>query len=378
MLSNIQYQRQKVVASAVAFVLLLIMMPSTAHAQSNLNYERQLDVTLQIDTPLENGLYLEGKLVSIRIITKNISNETKYVNVGGYIWRIVPSSSSTNNEELIDELHDDNNNALVPGQVTYNFMNNVYLAGNYHLYVLSSPSNGGGGDYEHLYFTINTTQDLFVKKQADFTEEQAKSAAQSADIASQSMLVAIISIAVGSIIAGATLIINNKQRKATEKYSKEQIETVTKSNELLMTELRARLRPQLEFAKTQASLQGFEGGDHIRFCGRIRNAGSVPARNIVASSSVTNNDQLTELVREKSRLPFSQTLVGTILPGGYFDYYLTKQGPETTYLVIWFEYTFLGNEKEEALVWINLIPGSEELNHRWFTHEDIKEVQKLE
>ncbi|MEM2141062.1 hypothetical protein [Nitrososphaera sp.] len=364
------------VALVTVVVLLLFTIPSTVFAQANTTYEKQLEVTVQIDTPSENGLYLEGKIVSIRIITENIGNETKYVSVTGYIWRIVPSSTSANNEELIDELHDDNNNALVPGQVTYNFMNNVYSAGNYHMYVLSTPTNGGGGDYEHFYFTINTAQDLFVKKQADFTEEQAKSAAQSANIASQSMLVAVISIVLGSIIAGATLFISNKQRKATEKYSKEQIDAVTKSNELLRTELRARLRPQLEFAKTQGSLQGFEGGDHIRFWGRIRNAGSVPARNIVASSSVTGNDQLAELIREKSQLRLSQTRIGTILPGGYFDYYLTKQGPETAYLAIWFEYTFLGNEKEEALVWINLIPGSEELNHRWFTHEDISEARK--
>lgn len=164
----------------------------------------------------------------------------------------------------------------------------------------------------------------------------------------------------------------------TNKRTRESNELTRQSNELTRMELRARIRPVLEFSKTQASLQGCEPNYHTRLILTLKNSGVVPARKINAHYMETSNDAIEELVKEKDEIKSRNLPIGTIQNGGHHDFFIDidwPKGKERTKLVIWLEYSY-SDQKDEAVVVLDVTPGMEPVPHKWYVRDDIVEAEQ--
>lgn len=317
-----------------------------------------INATIQFDTPDTDGLYLQNRWISIRVITTNISERTDNATISILLFQSIPRTSSNSPNELkIDEIRD--RMTLAPGQATSNFVNHSYLAGSYRIEV-STAGEHGRGTVSQKFLDIVTLQELYSKQQAEYSKEQVDIATRNEVSSGIGLTVSIGSAVTIGLIAIFTMIATFKQA-----------ESAKQSTELARMELKERLQPQLELRETSALIRS--ANNSIQFRGQVRNVGAVAARNITGRLAIVDSDQLSGILRRRADIMREQaTIVGTLMPGGEFLYVFDKAGTQSQYVVIWFQYNFLRDEQEEACVWINVVGGTTaNVSHRWWVDEDI-------
>ena len=155
--------------------------------------------------------------------------------------------------------------------------------------------------------------------------------------------------------------------------------TTRESNKLLRTDLEARLRPLFEFENFYAGLQTSGDKQTVNLTITIKNVGMVPARKIIAHIKESNNNKISDLIKEKDDIRKTSFEFGTIPNGGHRPYAQKipwiKDKPRTNF-VMWFDYIYLNNQKDSFMVVFDVTPGSGVINYVWFSKEDIEEAEK--
>ncbi len=175
-------------------------------------------------------------------------------------------------------------------------------------------------------------------------------------------------VVVTAILVGITLWSSWKTSKHTETQL-----------ELTQKELRAKMKPLLEFEDTKTFMKKASDKPFVMYRCKIKNSGVVPARKITVHVRESNNDQIAHLVKERKDFFQTSRPIGTIQPSGHIDFshdVLWEDGKKTTKLVIWFEYSFLENEKEESIAVLFIKPGLTTVRHLWYVNQDIEEATK--
>jgi TIR domain len=131
----------------------------------------------------------------------------------------------------------------------------------------------------------------------------------------------------------------------------------------------------------QKSVIGINLPDELTFSGTIKNTGSTDARNILFHAKEVSSDDLGLLIKEKSEILSNPKSLGSLVPGGSTKFF-TKTGWKhdrpTALIAIWLQYTFLENEKEEALLVVEVGPllTLENMNQKRYTDHDIREAEQ--
>lgn len=87
-----------------------------------------------------------------------------------------------------------------------------------------------------------------------------------------------------------------------------------------------------------------------------------------------------DLIKERSQILSNSTELGTIVPGGSRDYIFVidwNSNKQTTLLALWFQYTFLENEKDANVVIIRVAGGwnQNDMSQRRYAYEEIKKAE---
>lgn len=172
-------------------------------------------------------------------------------------------------------------------------------------------------------------------------------------------------VAVTSIIAIITFYYNRKLYDENKQ-----------SNELLRTELKAKLKPLLRFTKSSTNLIKENENYKIEFHVIMQNIGEVPMRKIRLIDWKSKNKEICHLVKEKKTNTYLS--VDTLQQGAnhefMFPIHWDKDESEAFY-VLWFEYVFLKTEERIVAVF-KITAGRENLEHSWFVEDDILEAEK--
>ena len=150
-----------------------------------------------------------------------------------------------------------------------------------------------------------------------------------------------------------------------------------RSNELLEKELKARMIPLLQFDKTMSGL--IRDDTIVRFTAVLKNTGQVPARKIIYRGYKSNNSSIYYIVKEWDSIKNISNEIGTIQQSGQVDFLNDipwEKNEARTNWIIWFEYSYLDNQKEKAVVVFDMTGGLDYVPHRWYVHDDVIEAEK--
>ena len=166
----------------------------------------------------------------------------------------------------------------------------------------------------------------------------------------------------------------------TNRNTRKSNEELVKSNDLLRTDMLARLRPR--FAITNPSLVLFNSNPtKVKFDCRPENQGSIPLRNIKIHHYKQNTKPtLIDIVRDETEIKKQEKSWEMTLEPQWklqdlnAEWELSEREQKELWVIIWSEFEALGN-KEETITAIRFIDMNP-IGVDTFIYEDIKDARK--
>ena len=154
---------------------------------------------------------------------------------------------------------------------------------------------------------------------------------------------------------------------------------ITKSNNLLRTDLLARLRPAFTFELAWVTL--IPNTNEVEFTCKIISSGSVAITDVVIyymadSKRITPDRVLTNNEIKKTEY----RIAGTLEPprDHYFKQKMPPVNSDDVWIALWFNYEFLDDEEEEAIAVFYHKISTKGTGFEWYNHKNMqKERAKL-
>ena len=190
----------------------------------------------------------------------------------------------------------------------------------------------------------------------------------------------VVSIMTVTVTVGILLVTWRSMRRSNK--------LTQESNDLLRTELEARVKPVLIIENDNRGMHRADNSEKYRLFGEILNSGSVPARNVTLYDYIKDSEiKLDELVRHENEIKRSSRELGSIVQDHPLPFSSNKSfdihAERDHQIAIWLEYDFLDEKKEEVIhifeieagQMVSLAPNPK---HSFYLHtyvdNDIKEA----
>ncbi|MCI0559205.1 MAG: hypothetical protein MN733_11980, partial [Nitrososphaera sp.] len=123
------------------------------------------------------------------------------------------------------------------------------------------------------------------------------------------------------------------------------------SNDLLRTEITARLRPMISLSGTNNKTIEKAGKNYLEITTMISNSGPVLTRNLSVNTGVVEGMLIEHFVQSENDLKERREILSTFLPNAstsdlffHYDFEEIENGKDT--IVFWFHYKYLDFEEE--------------------------------
>lgn len=147
------------------------------------------------------------------------------------------------------------------------------------------------------------------------------------------------------------------------------------ANEIAKSELKSRLKPELDLKDVKGSLETSQGKHTMRVMGRIKNTGTVSAVHINTPFSETSKDYLWDIVKEKDLITTSK-FFASLTPETETEFLFPMSWANDrveSKMVIWMEYEYedIAKQKGEK-VFLLTVNGGGGVDVKQFVKPDIE------
>lgn len=179
---------------------------------------------------------------------------------------------------------------------------------------------------------------------------------QSLDLENPGVQVALADLGVQVALAVGTwalVLISLYFMRKSANHIAESNRIIKEANELSKVELRARLRPELEFLQLKASLETGGGNYTMRVIGTMKNTGTIPALNVRSAFAETSHKYPRDIVDQRvNQGIFTKGLsYGSLSPGSETDLFFSmdwNQTKQQSILAVFLEYEYENIERHHG------------------------------